>query len=345
MQKKKVKTFFCHAARLQYLCAMQDNNHRPAPTPTAKGRYYGEIDFMRAILITLVILVHIVHFGDMYPGVKYGILSFMMPAFLFITGYLVNINKPLKQFAVYILQILLPYAIMSFGYMAVSLYLPVRDGIATFDSATVSRVIFVTSIGPYWFLRVMIVCGIIYYAAFHAFARLSNAARYCIFAGLLILLAELTPLLDIKSAAYYFLGAGVRIFIGDFSKAYVRSLWAVIPFTLLIIDRDFWNWGTISVLVCVVCFVSFTSKLSEYVGGKAQATIGYIGRNTLPIYIFHPIFTMAAKYLVPLFAFDPTGILHAVTTVAASLIGCICLGKLLDLTHVSYIFGKKAIMR
>lgn len=324
---------------------MQNNNRQSFPTTAGKGKYYGEIDFMRAILITLVILVHIVNFGNLYPGVKYGILSFMMPAFLFITGYLVNINKPFQRFALYILQILLPYVIMSVGYMAVSMYLPVRDGIASFDAATVSHVLLVTSIGPYWFLRVMIVCGIIYYAAFHAFPHLSNAARYCIFAGLLILLAELTPLLDIKSAAYYFLGAGVRIFIKDFSKAYVRSLWAAVPFTLLVIHRDFWDWGAISVLVCVMCFLSFTSKLSEYVSGKPLTTIEYIGKNTLPIYIFHPIFTMAAKYLLPVFAFDPTGILHAVATVVASLLGCICLGKLLDLTHISYIFGKKAIMR
>lgn len=107
------------------------------------------IDFVRCILIVLVIIVHIVQFGDKHPAVKEGILSFMMPSFLVVTGYLVNVNKPAKDFGLYILRLLLPYVIMVLGYMAVSLYLPVRDGISAFDAATVYRVLCITSIGPY----------------------------------------------------------------------------------------------------------------------------------------------------------------------------------------------------
>lgn len=109
------------------------------------------IDFQRAILIILVILVHIVHFGDLHPDVKSSILAFMMPTFLVITGYLVNVHKTIKKFLHYLLKIALPYTIMVLGYMLVSLYLPVRDGITSFDVHTVCRVLFVTSIGPYWF--------------------------------------------------------------------------------------------------------------------------------------------------------------------------------------------------
>ena len=87
--------------------------------------YNVTIDYIRAVLIILVILVHIVNFGNLYPDVKYSILAFFMPAFLIITGYLVNIKKSLKDFALYILRILLPYVIMVMGFMVVSLYLPV----------------------------------------------------------------------------------------------------------------------------------------------------------------------------------------------------------------------------
>ena len=51
-----------------------------------------DLDFIRAILIVLMILIHIVSFGNAYPQLKAGILSFMMPTFLIITGYLVNIE-------------------------------------------------------------------------------------------------------------------------------------------------------------------------------------------------------------------------------------------------------------
>ena len=55
-------------------------------------KQYHEINFVRSVLILLVILVHIVYFGELYPTVKAGILGFMMPSFLVVTGYLVNIE-------------------------------------------------------------------------------------------------------------------------------------------------------------------------------------------------------------------------------------------------------------
>lgn len=58
-----------------------------------KPVYNDVIDFQRALLIVMVILVHIVNFGTLYPEVKARIFSFFMPAFLIITGYLVNIRK------------------------------------------------------------------------------------------------------------------------------------------------------------------------------------------------------------------------------------------------------------
>lgn len=58
-----------------------------------KPVYNDVIDFQRALLIVMVIGVHIVNFGTLYPEVKARIFSFFMPAFLIITGYLVNIRK------------------------------------------------------------------------------------------------------------------------------------------------------------------------------------------------------------------------------------------------------------
>ena len=51
------------------------------------------------------------------------------------------------------------------------------------------------------------------------------------------------------------------------------------------IDGSFWNGETF--------------RFADY--------IGYIGRNTLPIYLFHPIFTMGGKLALPLFHFDNSG--------------------------------------
>lgn len=188
-------------------------------------KHNNELDFSRAVLIVLVILVHIVNFGNLYPLAKSSILAFMMPTFLFITGYLVNIDKSIKDFLRYLLQIFLPYIIFVMGYAVLSLYLPVRDGIETLDWPTIVNVLCVKSIGPYWFFHTMIVCGTIYYTVFQTFRSLSTAAKYSLFAAVLIAVALWTPILNIKAAVYYFVGVGIRLYVGDFSRVYVKSLW------------------------------------------------------------------------------------------------------------------------
>ena len=127
-----------------------------------------DLDFIRSILIILMILIHIVSFGNAYPHLKAGILSFMMPTFLIITGYLVNIGKTGRQFGKYLLCLALPYIIMVTGFSVLSYFLPVRDGITELSLSQIAQKIFVTSIGPYWFIQTMIICGILYYGSFRA---------------------------------------------------------------------------------------------------------------------------------------------------------------------------------
>lgn len=308
-------------------------------------KHCNHINFFRAILIALMILIHITHFGDLYPEVKYAVLAFIMPTFLVITGYLVNVNKPVKAFVAYLLKILLPYGVMVFGFAVLSLYLPVRDGLESFTWPALYKVFFITSIGPYWFLHVMMVCGTIYYLSFRLFEKMSVGTRLSVFATLLILTALYTPFLAIKPAAYYFIGVLIRVCFKDFSKAYGQSWWAVLPFGLLVSNPQNHDWGTLAVLACVFCFLSFTAKASELVKGRTLQLMDYIGRNTFPIYIFHPIFTMLGKYLLPVFSFDSTGMVHAAVVVVLGLAGSIGIAQAMDWMHLSYVFGRKNLLR
>ena len=305
----------------------------------------NHLDYFRALLIALVILIHIVNFGQHFPLVKNAILTFLMPTFLVITGFLVNVHKPAKTYARYIAKIVLAYAIMVSGFAVMSLYLPVRDGLSEASWTALAQVLFVKSIGPYWFLHLMVVCGTLYYVAFHANAKLGSVAKLSIFATLIILMSQLTPLLNIRFAAYYFVGVVIRQFTADFSNVYKASLWAVIPFLLLVGTPAFQDWATLSVLASVFCFFAFTAKLYAFLGDKPREVLHYIGRNTFPIYIFHPIFTMLAKFILPAFSFEPTGLLHAAVSVVMGIVGSIYLARVLDYTHISLIFGRKRLMR
>lgn len=309
---------------------------------------YNSIDYLRCVLIMMVIIVHIANFGNLYPYVKDRINFFFMPAFLILTGYLVNVNKSAKDFTIYLLRIILPYTIMVLGYSVLSIYLPVRDGLSDLSLPTLLRTLCITSIGPYWFLHVMVVCGTLYYLSARVGRRFGKAAMLCVFASLLIVVAYFTPLLAVRYAAFYFMGAALRTACPQFFAAVFQpSLWATLPFAIIMLCPDYQAWGILSVAALSVSFIVFVPAIFELhgVNGKVKEALGYIGRNTFPIYIFHPIFTMAAKFLLPLFSFDATGLLHTLVCVALGLAGSLLIALFLDKTRLSYCFGKKKLLR
>ena len=303
-----------------------------------------EIDFVRCVLMCIVILVHIVSLGELYPSAKTAAFTFFMPSFLIITGYLVNIDKNLRQFSVYILRIALPYIIMVTAFSLASLVMPVRDGLSELSVPALAERIFVTSIGPYWFLYDMIVCGVAYYAVFSLAPRsLGLASRLSLFACLLYVEAWFIPLLTFGDASLYFIGVALRQMGVGFVRAFRPSFFSLLPFSVLIVQRDLWNkWLC---LLLPFFAISFLVWCHDVFPSRIRNLMNYLGHNTLPIYIFHPIFTMLSKFYLPFFAFDSTGILHAVATVVLSFLGSILIAKALDKSGISMIFGTKALIR
>ena len=172
---------------------------------------YNNIDYQRCVLICMVVMIHIVNFSTLYPDVKNFINFFFMQAFLLITGYLVNIRKTYKDFASYIMKILIPYIIMVTSYAFVSTLLPVRDGLNEFTIPIILNTIFITSIGPYWFLHTMAICGVIYYLTFNCVGKWSIMSKLCLFATFLMLVSQYTPVLNSTNAAFYFTGVCLRL--------------------------------------------------------------------------------------------------------------------------------------
>ena len=303
-----------------------------------------EIDFVRCVLMCIVILVHIVSLGEMYPSAKTAAFTFFMPSFLIITGYLVNIDKNLRQFSVYILRIALPYIIMVTAFSLAALVMPVRDGLSELSVSALAERIFVTSIGPYWFLYDMIVCGVAYYAVFSLAPRsIGLASRLSLFACLLYVEAWFIPLLTFGDASLYFIGVALRQMGVGFVRAFRPSFFSILPFAVLIVQRDLWNkWLC---LLLPFFAISFLVWCHDVFPSRIRNLMNYLGHNTLPIYIFHPIFTMLSKFYLPFFAFDSTGILHAAATIVLSFLGSILIAKVLDKTGISRIFGTKALIR
>ena len=320
-----------------------------------------DIDWIRAILIILMILIHIVSFGNAYPQLKAGILSFMMPTFLIITGYLVNIEKSPKEMGRYLMCLALPYVIMVTGFSVLSYFMPVRDGITELSLSQICEKIFVTSIGPYWFIQTMIICGILYYVSFKGAiwgtlrqgkTTMSTTTSLFIFATLLLLLSK-TPALSPSAATYYFIGAVLRQCHIGFDRIFRPSPVALLLWINLLGLEEWYDWGTLAIVFSCWCCISslmwihsLIKRLQDNVSvRKTEDTLLYMGRNTLPIYIFHPIFTMAAKFYHPLFNWDRSEICFALVTIFIAIAGSIGIAKMMEKTHLAYLFGKGKMLR
>lgn len=320
-----------------------------------------DIDWIRAILIILMILIHIVSFGNAYPHLKAGILSFMMPTFLIITGYLVNIEKSPKEMGRYLMCLALPYVIMVTGFSVLSYFMPVRDGITELSLSQICEKIFVTSIGPYWFIQTMIICGILYYVSFKGATwetlrqgktTMSTTTSLFIFATLLLLLSK-TPALSPSAATYYFIGVVLRQCHIGFDRIFRPSPVALLLWINLLGLEEWYDWGTLAIVFSCWCCISSLMWIHSLIKRlqdnacvrKTEDTLLYIGRNTLPIYLFHPIFTMAAKFYHPLFSWDRSEICFALVTIFIAIAGSIGIAKMMEKTHLAYLFGKGKMLR
>lgn len=79
-----------------------------------------EIDYLKCIFITLMIIFHLVYIGDKYPYAKQIVYTFHMSAFLIISGYLANNRKDARSFLRKFLWIFIPYACMEAAYTVMS---------------------------------------------------------------------------------------------------------------------------------------------------------------------------------------------------------------------------------
>ncbi len=312
-----------------------------------KAIAYNNIDFIRMIMMVIVILCHIVPFTRQYPWVKEGFLTFVMPCFLLLTAALVNVNKRPKEFVLYILKIFLPYATMVLGYGVVSLFLPVSDGLSTFTFGELARVVFVDSIGPYWFLHVLMVCGIVYYAVYHVFKRCTALTKYFLLLGALVLLSFCTPILSLRHAVYYCMGVALRQSGMRVQSITAGTPLAALPFVLFMYDPSRWDWMQLSIALAAIAFFFFSNWLYSLMSADSRwcRHLCFIGRNTLALFLFHPIFTMAGKFVYPLFGFDASGFLYAFAVVLCSVYGSLAIGWAMDRTRLCRLWLTDGVLR
>lgn len=181
---------------------------------------------------------------------------------------------------------------------------------------------------------------------------MSTTTSLFIFATLLLLLSK-TPALSPSAATYYFIGAVLRQCHIGFDRIFRPSPVALLLWINLLGLEEWYDWGTLAIVFSCWCCISslmwihsLIKRLQDNVSvRKTEDTLLYMGRNTLPIYLFHPIFTMAAKFYHPLFSWDKSESIFALVTIFIAIAGSIGIAKMMEKTRLAYLFGKGKMLR
>jgi len=303
----------------------------------------NQIDFLKAVMIILMVMFHLVWFSEGHPYAKQVIYTFHMPAFLLLSGYFCHTDKPPRAFLRQVLWFFIPYAVMELGYTIMCFFLPIHEHITELSPTILLYHLFIHPLGPYWYLHTLILCQLLSYTVFRI-----NLCRSLI--GNLILLCLVIFALDsfvVLANALYFVAGFILLQSGTKFLSFFRaSILAFIPLVWLCRFPENLDRATAAGVAINYLAISFCLSTYPHLFEKAKTIFLYIGRNTLVILLFSPIFTLLSKKFVSLFSWDPTRISFMFASIVFTLIGCIVLAWIFDQLHISqFFFGHKKVLK
>lgn len=299
-----------------------------------------ELDYLKCIMIVLMISFHLVYIEELHPYAKQVVYTFHMPVFMLISGYLMKIDKAAKAFFRTILWLVVPYIVMESGYTVMASMLPIREHIDNLTLGVFLNKLLINPLGPYWYLHSLILCGITYYALFHI-AKIQNLTRF-ILLGISHFLYSKIDIISMPLAFYFLAGTIIRQSSFEFLQIFRPSFLSLPAIILLIINPDNLRAGSIGGVLIVYLTVSLCLAVYPYLKNNLRGGMLFIGRNTLPIFLFSPIFTIICKQLIPALSFDPTGMLFLLASVLICVSGSLAISWLIDLCRLSPFFIGRA---
>lgn len=304
-----------------------------------------ELDYLKCVFIILMIAFHLAYIGDMYPYMKKIVYTFHMPAFLIISGYLANITKTRQQFCQAILWIFIPYVILETGYVFMSSILPVREEIKELSLSIILNKIFISPMGPYWYLHTLITCSVCYYITYKLCIRLNDMSRFIILGLCLFSISYFFELVSFGNATYFMMGIAIRQSKINFIYIFQASFASIFPFVILCCFPENLNRSTFAGVAITYLSISYLLYTHKFIPYKLKRVFEYIGQHTLIILLFSPIFTILSKIALPFLRFDYTGIVYMCLATVFTIIGCFVVAWIMDWLKLSkYLFGKDVIL-
>lgn len=309
------------------------------------GNRVYPIDYLKSVFIIFMIVFHLAYIGDKYPYIKQIVYTFHMPAFLIISGYLANIRKEKEQFIISLLWLFIPYAIMETGYVLMSAILPVREKVENISTSLLLNNVFISPMGPYWYLHTLIICYFIYYTTGKIHSRKNEITFFIILGINFWLLSYYLNLISMANAIYFMIGIIIRQCKLNFLSVFQPSFACIFPFIILCYYPINLNRFTLAGIIITYLSISFSLKVYCYIPERIKCILHFIGENTLSILLFSPIFTLTSKVLIPLLSFDSSGLCFVCISTVLVISGSLFIAWCMDKINLSYWFcGKKSLL-
>lgn len=298
-----------------------------------------QLDFLKGILMINVIMIHLIYLGQCHPDFKVFLLLFTTPSFFIISGYLAHVDKPAKVFFKKVFWWLVPYVIMEGAYIVMASFLPIKEHIDQLTFGIFFQHLLLFPLGPYWYIHNLIIGYVGYFLLYKATGKERKWLQFAVALLTMVLLSCVFKLISIQSCLFFIVGIIIKQTETSFIKFFRPSWVALISFLCLLCFHTQIDVSSLSKSIVIsFLFISSILLLYPYLPTRCTNCMNMIGRNTLAILLFSPMFTIITKQFVPFFSFEPTALLFTVVSIVFVILGCFAVTYLMDICKVSPFF-------
>ena len=302
-----------------------------------------EIDMAKGVLILLMVAFHLGLFNTRYSNACQIVYAFHMSGFLLISGYLFSANKEPQKFLKSIYGVVVPYIVFEIIYLlGIGMLGKFMGASNTFDGGVLSllsKIAFSPS-GTYWYLHTMAICLTVYYIVNRYVMK--GLSGILISSAILFALSVGIEGLKWEDIIYFIIGVLFRntnLVINEKLKSPI----SILCFILIIVLANDISRYSIPGIGLTLTFLGFIFDLKDRIPKQISNFISYIGRNSLAIVLFSPLFTVATKFYAPFFAFDDSTILWTLFSLLLIVSLCLFFAILFDRLSLSRIIVGKNI--
>ena len=297
------------------------------------------LDVVKAMLVVCVVFGHAMRDGSC-SGVMNGIVGFIyhfhMPLFVLICGYFFKLDAPSVMARKICLRYWLPYISGGMLFVVGLWAFKGTSVVESLDNLMVGR-----GLGAMWFLYTIAAIESILCVSYVAFRRSRELG--VLVAAVLFGVSIVAPIRVESWSVFYFLcGMLLKGKLPEFKYGWAFGVLAVVAYCAMDLP---WYTELSWVSMCVVACIGILLRWGAYrlLRFRIGGFLTWLGKGTLVILIFHPLFNLILSRASRCFAsIDGTGLSFWIVEAVVGIAGSLLVGNLLRLVKINTLFGLRA---